>query len=180
MLIKRRIRMNEILKCIEERRSVKAYTPEMPKKEDIDAVIKAGLEAASGRNKQAAIIVAISDKATRDRLSKANADILGVTSDPFYAAPVILVVLANKEVRTAVYDGSLCLGNMMLAAHSLGLGACWVHRAKEVFDKPEWKEWLSSIGVKGDYEGVGNLTLGYLNGDFPAPKERNPNRVFYV
>ena len=172
--------MNEILKCIEERRSVKAYTTEMPKKEDIDAVIKAGLEAASGRNRQCAIIVAITDKVTRDRLSRVNADILGMNSDPFYNAPAVLVVLAKKEIHTAVYDGSLCLGNMMLAAHSLGLGACWVHRAKEVFEEPEWKEWLASIGVEGEYEGIGNLILGYPKGDFPAPKERNPGRVFYV
>lgn len=172
--------MNEILKCIEERRSVKAYTTEMPKKEDIDAVIKAGLEAASGRNRQCAIIVAITDKATRDRLSRANADILGMNSDPFYSAPAVLVVLAKKEIHTAVYDGSLCLGNMMLAAHSLGLGSCWVHRAKEVFEQAEWKEWLASIGVEGEYEGIGNLILGYPKGDFPAPKERNPGRVFYV
>ena len=172
--------MNETLKCIEQRRSVKAYTPEMPKKEDIDVVIKAGLEAASGRNRQCAIIVAITDKATRDRLSRANAAILGSEADPFYGAPVILVVLAKKEIHTAVYDGSLCLGNMMLAAHSIGLGSCWVHRAKEVFEKPEWKEWLAACGIEGEYEGIGNLILGYPKGDFPAPKERNPGRVFYV
>lgn len=170
----------EVLKCIEERRSVKAYASDMPKKEDIDAVIKAGLEAASGRNRQSSIIVAVTDKATRDRLSQANADVLGSTADPFYGAPVILVVLAKKEVHTAIYDGSLTLGNMMLAAHSLGLGACWVHRAREVFEKDEWKEWLASIGVEGEYEGIGNLILGYPKGDFPAPKERNPGRVFYV
>lgn len=170
----------EVLKCIEERRSVKAYEPDMPKKEDIDAVIKAGLEAASGRNRQSSIIVAVTDKATRDRLSQANADVLGSTADPFYGAPVILVVLAKKEVHTAIYDGSLTLGNMMLAAHSLGLGACWVHRAREVFEKDEWKEWLASIGVEGEYEGIGNLILGYPKGDFPATKERNPGRVFYV
>ena len=170
----------EVLKCIEERRSVKAYEPDMPKKEDIDAVIKAGLEAASGRNRQSSIIVAVTDKATRDRLAQANADVLGSTADPFYGAPVILVVLAKKEVHTAIYDGSLTLGNMMLAAHSLGLGACWVHRAREVFEKDEWKEWLASIGVEGEYEGIGNLILGYPKGDFPAPKERNPGRVFYV
>jgi nitroreductase len=172
--------MNETLKCIEQRRSVKAYTPEMPKKEDIDVVIKAGLEAASGRNRQCAIIVAITDKATRDRLSRANAAILGSETDPFYGAPVILVVLAKKEIHTALYDGSLCLGNMMLAAHSIGLGSCWVHRAKEVFEKPEWKEWLASVGVEGEYEGIGNLILGYPKGDFPAPKERATGRVFYV
>ena len=172
--------MNEILKCIEERRSVKAYTTEMPSKEDIDTVIKAGLEAASGRNRQCAIIVAITDKATRDRLSSANAAVLGMENDPFYGAPAVLVVLAKKGINTAVYDGSLCLGNMMLAAHALGLGSCWVHRAREVFETEEWREWLKSIGVEGEYEGIGNLLLGYPKGDYPAFKERNPGRVFYV
>ena len=172
--------MNEILKCIEERRSVKAYKSDMPKKEDIEAVIKAGLEAASGRNRQSPIIVTVTDKATRDRLSRANADILGSNADPFYGAPVILVVLANKAANTAVYDGSLCLGNMMLAAHALGLGSCWVHRAREVFEKEDWRAWLKTLGIEGDYEGIGNLLLGYPSGEFPAPKERNPGRVFYV
>ncbi len=172
--------MNEILKCIEERRSVKAYTPDMPKKEDIDAVIKAGIEAASGRNLQSPIVIAVTDKATRDRLSAANAAVMGGSGDPFYGAPVVLVVLANKVAHTAVYDGSLTLGNMMLAAHALGLGSCWVHRAREVFETAEWREWLASLGIEGEYEGVGNLILGYAKGDFPAPKERKPNRVFYV
>lgn len=172
--------MMEALKCIEERRSTKAYTPDMPKKEDIDAVIKAGLEAASGRNMQSSIIVAVTDKATRDRLSTANAAVMGAASDPFYGAPVVLVVLANKAAHTAVYDGSLTLGNMMLAAHELGLGSCWVHRAREVFEQDEWREWLKSLGIEGEYEGIGNLILGYTKGDLPAPKERKPNRVYYV
>lgn len=172
--------MNDMLKLMETRRSVREYTSEMPDKKDIDAVIKAGLEAASGRNKQSAIIVAITDKATRDELSRANAAVFGVQSDPFYGAPVVLVVLAKKEVTTAIYDGSLCLGNMMLAAHSLGLGSCWIHRAREVFETAQWKEWLKSLGIEGEYEGIGNLILGYPKGDLPPFKERNPERVFYV
>ncbi|MBQ2875684.1 MAG: nitroreductase [Clostridia bacterium] len=172
--------MNEFLKLIEERRSVKGYLPDMPKKEDIDLVIKAGLEAASGRNMQGAIIVAITDKAERDRLSGANAAILGAKSDPFYGAPCVLVVLANKAIRTSIYDGSLMLGNMMLAAHALGLGSCWIHRARETFELPEWKEWLRSHGIEGEYEGVGNLVLGYRSGDYPAEKPRLPGRVYYI
>lgn len=172
--------MNEFLKLIEERRSVKGYLPDMPKKEDIDLVIKAGLEAASGRNMQGAIIVAITDKAERDRLSGANASILGAKSDPFYGAPCVLVVLANKAIRTSIYDGSLMLGNMMLAAHALGLGSCWIHRARETFELPEWKEWLRSHGIEGEYEGVGNLVLGYRSGDYPAEKPRLPGRVYYI
>ena len=172
--------MNDTLKIISERRSIKGYTDKMPSREDIDLVIKAGLEAASGRNKQGAIIVAITDKAVRDRLSLANAGILGASADPFYGAPAVLVVLRDKSVNTSVYDGSLVMGNMMLAAHSLGLGSCWIHRAREVFDLPEWKEWLKSIGVEGDFEGVGNLVLGFRAGEYPEHKPRLEGRVFYV
>ena len=172
--------MNEALKTIETRRSTKCYKPQMPTKEEIDLVVKAGLEAASGRNRQGAIILVITDKTVRDKLSAANAAVMGAQSDPFYGAPAVLVVLADKSVNTSIYDGSLVMGNMMLAAHSLGLGSCWIHRAREVFEQDEWKELLSSIGVSGDYEGVGNLVLGYTDGDLPADKPRLPGRVFYI
>ncbi len=172
--------MNDTLKLIESRRSVKAYKPDMPSKSDIDAIVKAGLEAASGRNLQAPIIVAITNKQIRDKLAKANAGILGSSADPFYGAPAILVVLAKRDVRTHVYDGSLALGNMMLATHSLGLGACWIHRAREVFDLPEWKEWLKSIGITDEVEGIGNLTVGYIDGAYPKEKPRASNRAFYI
>jgi nitroreductase len=172
--------MNEIIKCIHTRRSVKKYTSEMPSEELINAVIKAGTEAASGRNLQAAIIVAVIDKDVRDRLAKVNAEIMGAEGDPFYGAPVVLVVLADKSIRTHVYDGSLVMGNLMLAAHSLGLGSCWIHRARETFERPEWKEWLRSIGVEGEYEGIGNCVIGYLDGEYPAEKPVKDGRVFFV
>ena len=105
---------------------------------------------------------------------------MGMNGDPFYGAPVVLVVLADKSCPTHVYDGSLAMENMLLAAHSLGLGGCWIHRAKEIFDKPEWKKWLSDIGVKGDYEGIGNCIVGYPDGE-PKPRStRNDGRVFKV
>ena len=167
---------NEI---IFDRRSTKAYKPDMPKQEDIDAVIASGLAAASGRNRQASIVVAVTNKEIRDRMSKANAEVIGASGDPFYGAPVVLVVLADKNVNTRVYDGSLTLGNMMLTAHELGLGSCWIHRAREVFEQDEWKEWLKSVGVEGEYEGVGNLVLGYADGE-TSVKERRPGRVYYV
>ena len=172
--------MNETLKLIEERRSIKGYTDKMPEKKDIDLVIKAGLEAASGRNKQGAIILAVTDKDIRDKLSAANAALLGAQSDPFYGAPAVLVVLGDKSVSTHVYDGSLVMGNMMLAAHAIGLGSCWIHRAREVFELDEWKEFLRSRGIEGEYEGIGNLVIGYPSGDYPAEKPRNPGRVFYI
>ncbi len=160
--------------------SVKKYVSKAVPSELIDKVIEAGLAAASGRNMQAPIIVAVTNKEIRDKLSAANAAVMGATADPFYNAPVVLVVLAEKSARTYVYDGSLALGNMMLAAHELGLGSCWIHRAKEVFSEPEWQEWLKSIGVTAEVEGIGNLVLGYPDGSLPAPKERRAGRVFKV
>ncbi len=169
--------------CMEimlDRRSTKKYNPEiMPKKEDLDMIIKAGLAAASGRNMQASVIVAVTNKEIRDRLSADNAAIMGANADPFYGAPCVMVVLAEKTAHTYVYDGSLTLGNMMLAAHELGLGSCWIHRAKEVMAKPEWQEWIKSLGLEGEYEGIGNLVVGYPDGDF-AIKERKEGRVVYV
>ena len=147
---------------------------------DINKIITAGLRAASGRNLQAPIVVAVSNKEIRDKLARANADIMGASADPFYNAPVVLVVLAKREAHTYVYDGSLTLGNMMLAAHSLGLGSCWIHRAKEVFELPEWKEWLKSIGISDDVEGIGNLIVGYPKDTIPSPKPTKDARVFFV
>lgn len=172
--------MNEILRTIEERRSIKKFKSDMPRREDIDAILKAGSEAASGRNRQASVMIAISDPVLRNKLSKANASILGADTDPFYNAPVVIVVLARKEVNTYIYDGSLSLGNMMLAAHSLGLGACWVHRAKETFEMPEWRELVKSLGLEGEYEGIGNLALGYADCEYPAKKERLGGRIFSI
>ena len=170
----------DIFEIIKTRASTKSYTDKMPSAEDIDTVIGAGLRAASGRNMQAPIIVAVTNREIRDKMSRANAFIFGMNADPFYGAPVVLVVLARKAAHTYVYDGSLTLGNMMLAAHSLGLGSCWIHRAREVFDMPEWQEWLRSIGIEEEVEGVGNLILGYPSSDIPAPKEIKESRVYYV
>ena len=162
------------------RRSVKKYTDKEVPKEIIDKIIESGLAAASGRNLQAPIIVAVTNKEIRDKLSAANAAVMGASGDPFYNAPTVLVVLAEKRAHTYVYDGSLTLGNMMLAAHEAGIGSCWIHRAKEVFEQPEWQEWLRSIGVGEEVEGIGNLVVGYPDGEMPAAKERRPGRVFWV
>ena len=152
----------------------------MPSIEDINKIIEAGLRAASGRNLQAPIIVAVTNKEIRDSLSRANAEIMGAAADPFYNAPAVLVVLAEKRAHTYLYDGSLTLGNMMLAAHEIGLGSCWIHRAREVFDRPEWQAWLKSIGVTEEVEGIGNLIIGYPDGELPAVKETRDGRVFFV
>ena len=172
--------MKEFLDLINSRASTKAYGDKMPSSKDIEKVIEAGLNAASGRNMQAPIIVAVTNKEIRDKLSLANAQIMGASSDPFYNAPAVLVVLCTKKAHTYVYDGSLTLGNMMLAAHALGLGSCWVHRAKEVFEKDEWKNWLKSIGIEEEVEGIGNLILGYPSDSIPDPKPIKENRAFYI
>lgn len=172
--------MNEVIQAIKERRSVRAYTDEVPPRELIDQVVEAGLWAASGMNRQGPIIVAVTDRALRDRLSAMNAEVIGDTSrDPFYGAPVVLVVLAPRDQPNHVYDGSLVMGNLMLAAHALGLGSCWIHRAREEFDTPEGRQILADLGVEGDYEGIGHCILGYA-AEVPAAKPRSDGRVFYA
>lgn len=174
--------MSEILEKMKTRRSIRKFKPEMVSRDVLDKIIEAGTYAATGRNNQSPIIVAVTDKATRDKLSAVNCKIGGWEEgfDPFYGAPAVLIVLADKSCPTYVYDGSLVMGNLMLAAHELGVGSCWIHRAKEEFEMPEWKEWLKNLGVKGDYEGVGHCILGYPEGEYPGILARKGNWVYYV
>mgnify|MGYP002514002524 CR=1 FL=1 len=171
--------MNQTINDILSRRSCKAYRNEMPTKEQLDTVIEAGLYAASGRNLQGAIMLCVTDRALRDRLSALNAAVMGAQGDPFYNAPAVIVVLADKTVRTSVYDGSLVMGNLMLAAHSIGLGSCWIHRAKEEFEMPEYRELLKTLGFNEEYEGIGNCIVGYADMQ-PAEKPRKENWVYYI
>lgn len=172
--------MNESIKNMIERRSIRAYKPDMVKKEDIEEIVKAGTYAATGMNRQSPVIIAVTDQETRDKLSAMNAAIMGTDTDPFYGAPVVLIVLADKSRPTYIYDGSLVMGNMMNAAHSLGLGSCWIHRAKEEFESKEGKELLKKWGVEGDYEGIGHCVIGYVEGDYPETKPRKEDYVYYV
>ncbi len=172
--------MNEVIKAMIERRSCKSYKSDMLKKEDIERVIEAGLWAANGRGLQTPVIIAVTDKETRDKLSELNAAVMGADSDPFYNAPVVLIVLAPKEHPNRVYDGSLVMGNMMLAAHSMGIGSCWIHRAKEVMETEEGKEILRSVGLEGEWEGIGNCVLGLPEGALKEAQPRKDNRVYWV
>ena len=174
--------MNDIIKAMEERRSIRKFKADMPKKEDLEQIIEAGLYAANGMGKQAVITVAVTNKELRDRISRANCEIGGWKEDfdPFYGAPVILIVLAQKDWVNRVYDGSLVMGNLMLAAHSLGLGSIWIHRAKEEFEQEEWKNLLKDIGVEGEWEGIGHCAVGYINGDAPKAAPRKDGRVFWA
>ena len=162
------------------RKSVKKYKDTPVPRELIEQIIEAGLNAPSGLNKQSPIILAVTDKTVRDKLSAINAGKDPFhRADPFYNAPVVLVVLADKSVPTYVYDGSLVMENLLLAAHSLGLGACWIHRARETFELAEWKEFLKELGIEGEYEGIGNCILGYADVE-PKKKARKENRVYYI
>ncbi len=162
-----------------ERYSVKAYKDTPVPKEILDKIIKAGTCAPTGRNLQSPIILAVTDKKMRDKLSRMNAEILGTDTDPFYGAPVVLVVLAKKDVNTYLYDGSLVMGNLLNAAHFLGLGGCWIHRAKEMFETKEGKDILLSLGITEEYEGIGNCVIGYPS-QTGAPKPKKENYVYYI
>ncbi len=172
---------NAVIESLLSRRSCKGYDPDrIPPREILDQILQVGQAAPTGRGAQSPIIVEITDKTTRDRLSVLNGEILGVHSDPFYGAPVVLAVLADRTNGTHVYDGSLVLGNLMQAAHALGLGSCWIHRAREIFDLPEGRAFLKKWGVEGDYEGIGFCVLGYGVKD-PAPsKPRKSDYVYHV
>ncbi len=153
--------MADTLTTLKTRRSYRAYKPDHVEEDKLNAIIEAGTYAATGMGKQSPIILIIKDQAIRDQLMKLNAAAMGMDIDPFYGAPELLVVLANKAIPTYLYDGSLVMGNMMNAAADLGVASCWIHRAKEEFESEEGKAILKQLGIEGDYEGIGNLILGY-------------------
>ena len=170
----------DALECMVTRRSFRDYKPDAVPEDLLAKIIEAGVYAPTGMGRQAPIIVAITNKEERDRLSKANAAIMGSDGDPFYGAPVVLVVLADRSVPTYIYDGSLVMGNLLNATHAVGLEGIWIHRAKETFNQPEWKEWLKAKGLTGDYEGIGNCAIGYPNSPARPAKERKADYVTYV
>lgn len=172
--------MNETIQTMVTRQSIRSYQPDMIPEEDLEQILKAGTHAASGRGMQSPVIVAVTDKETRDQLSRMNASIMGTDSDPFYRAPVVLVVLADKNRPTYLYDGSLVMGNLMNAAHALGIGSCWIHRAKEEFESEEGKSLLKKWGIEGDYEGIGHCILGYAKEPLPEKKPRKEDYIYYV
>lgn len=172
--------MSEVINNMKTRRSIRKYKPDMIPEDVLNRIIEAGTYAATGMGKQSPIIIAVTNKEIRDKFSKINAEIMGVDSDPFYGAPVVLIVLADKARPTYVYDGSLVMGNLMLAAHAEGIGSCWIHRAKEEFESAEGKAFLKSLGIEGDYEGIGHCVLGYTDGEEPKAMPRKENYVYCV
>lgn len=167
----------EAIENLITRRSTRQFRPDMIPKETLEQIIAAGTYAPTGMNWQSPVIIAVTNKELRDRISQWNAKVIGNDCDPFYGAPVVLIVLADKSRPTYLYDGSLVLGNLMNAAHAFGVASCWIHRAKEEFETEEGKALLKELGIEGDYEGIGHCILGYPAGD-PLPAQ--PRKEGYV
>ena len=174
--------MNETLKVLESRRSCRKFKPDMVKDDELSAILKAGTYAATGMGKQSPIIIVVKDEALRDEIAEENRKIGGWQEgfDPFYGAPVILIVLANKEVPTYIYDGSLVMGNLMNAAESLGVGSIWIHRAKEEFESDFGKDILKKLGIDGEYEGIGHCAIGYAAEAARDAAPRKEKYVYYI
>lgn len=171
----------EALEAMKTRRSVRGYDPErMPEQELIDKIVEAGTYAPTGMGKQSPVIVEITNRTVRDHISKLNAEVMGVSADPFYGAPVIIAVLASRERPTYLYDGSLVMGNLLNAIHAVGLGGCWIHRAKEIFNSAEGKQMLADWGIEGDYEGIGFCAVGYPLKSSQRAAARKANYVYHV
>ncbi len=169
--------MAETMQTLLTRRSCRSYKPDMPDRKTLETILQAGTYAPTGMGRQSPVILAVTNKALRDRLSQLNAQVMGRDTDPFYGAPVVLVVLYNRAVSTGIYDGSLVMGNLLNAAADQGLAGCWIHRAKEVFNTEEGKAILRQYGIEGDWEGVGNCILGY---PAAAPSSPAPRKSDYV
>jgi len=172
--------MNETIKSLLERRSCRSYKSDPVPEDILNQILEAGSYAATGMNRQSPIMIAVTDKKIRDQLSRMNAAVMGTDRDPFYGAPTLIVVLADRNVPTYLYDGSLVMGNLMLAAHSLGIGSCWIHRAKEEFDSEEGKALLRSLGIEGNYEGIGHCILGYEKEPCNSAAPRKNNYIYRI
>ena len=172
--------MAETLTTLKTRRSCRAYKPEHVEEEKLNAIIEAGTYAATGMGKQSPIILVVRDPEVKEQLRKINAAAMGMDIDPFYGAPDLLVVLANRDIPTYLYDGSLVMGNMMNAAADLGVASCWIHRAREEFESAEGKAILKKLGIEGNYEGIGNLILGYAAKPAGAAAPRKADYIYTV
>ncbi|WP_298019202.1 nitroreductase [uncultured Dysosmobacter sp.] len=173
--------MNETLKVLRERRSVRKYKAEQITDGELNVILDAGTWAPTGMGKQSPVMVVVQDAETIAYMSRLNAEIQGRPgTDPFYGAPTVVVVLADGTNPNWLRDGSLVMGNLMNAAASLNVGSCWINRAIELFDRAEGKELLKKWGLPEHYRGVGNCILGYADGPLPAPKPRKENYIIRV
>ena len=172
--------MNEVVKCLKERRSVRKYKNEQIKDCELEQILEAGTYAATGMGMQSPIMVVVQDAETIAQLSKMNAAVMGASTDPFYGAPTVVIVLADRTKGTCIQDGSLVMGNLMNAAYAVGVDSCWINRAEEVFDTEEGKAMLKQWGIEGDYIGIGNCILGYRDCELPQAKPRKENYIYRV
>lgn len=182
---------NPVIETMKTRRSCRVFSNEMPPRHLIEQACQAATYAPTGHGRQSPLIVAVTDRRLRDRLSAMNARIWNELTisrggspreciDPFYGAPVVLVVLADRSVPTYLYDGCAVLCQLANAAHAVGLDSCWIHRAKEEFDSPEGKAILRDLGIEGDYEGIGHIVLGYRAKEIPAAQPRKEDYIRWV
>ena len=172
--------MNESIKNLLERRSIRAYKKELVPKETLDTILEAGEYSPSGMGQQSTLMVVTQDPELVARLSKMNAAVMGSTSDPFYGAPTVIIVFSNSKMGTCVENGSLVMGNLMNAAHALGVDSCWIHRARETFDSEAGKALLKQWGIPETYRGVGFCILGYAAGELPQPKPRKDDQILWI
>lgn len=166
--------------CLLTRRSVRSYREEKPPRELIEQVVTAGQYAPSAMGRQSAFYVAVQEAQMVKKLSQMNAQVMNAASDPFYGAPCVVLAFAQRGSQNSVEDATLGLGNMMNAAHALGLGSCWINRVKEMFDSPQGYALMRTLGVPEDMEGVGSCILGYAKDATAAPKARRANAVYIV
>lgn len=168
---------NEVLRALRSRRSVRRYLPQQIRGEELDAVLEAGTYAPTGMNRQSPVIVAVQNADDIAAVSAMNAAVLGSDRDPFYGAPTLLVVFADPACSTGPEDASLVIGNMLNAAYAVGLGSCWIHRAREVFATAEGQALMKKWGVPAGMVGVGNVILGYAADPLPAARPRKEDYV---
>ena len=173
--------MNETIKILKERRSIRKYKKEQIDESALKEILEAGTYAATGRGMQSPVMVVVQDSETLDELREMNAEIMGAPgSDPFYGAPTVIIVLADRTRSTCVEDGSLVIGNLMNAAYALGIDSCWIHRAKEEFETENGKALLKKWGIEGDYIGVGHCILGYRDCELPEPRPRKNTYIYRI
>lgn len=171
---------NQVLEVLKNRRSVRKFKSEQISKEQLDAILEAGTYAPTGMGMQSPVMVVIQNPEMIQRLSKMNAKVMGTDSDPFYGAPTVVIVLADSSRGTYVEDGSLVMGNLLNAAHAVGVDSCWIHRAREVFASEEGRALLKEWGIGENYIGIGNCILGYRDCEYPQAKARKDDYIRFV
>lgn len=173
--------MNETINTLITRRSIRKYKKEQITQEQLNQILEAGMYAPTGMGKQSAVMVVVQNPELIAKLSRLNAAVMGGTGDPFYGAPTVIVVLADRSLAgTYLEDGSLVMGNLLNAAHAVGVDSCWIHRAREVFETEEGKALLKEWGLNENYVGIGNCILGYRDCEYPAAKARKENYIIRV